>query len=115
MLVLAGTLVGLLAVGTMVLLVLGFAAFVDRRWKDGLISLAAGVGSLPIVMMILAGIARLLISADLWKDGAGPEVKARALAENISGLMNISVFGLPVGLFTGVALVWRRRARTGGR
>jgi len=115
MLVLAGTLLGLLVAGAVVLLVLGLAALVKRRWKNGSLTLALGVASLPIVMLMLASMAYLLIPRDLWTNGVGPEEKARASAENISSLMNISVFGPPLGLTAGIALVWRRRGREGAR
>jgi hypothetical protein len=115
MLVLAGTLLGLLAACSAAFFVLGSSALVDRRWKDGALRVAAAVASVPVVLSLLAWSARLLIPGDVWTDGAGPEVGARALAENISGLMNISVFGPPLGLIAGTALVWCRRGRKGAR
>ncbi len=64
-----------------------------------------------VMLLALAWTARSLITADVWTDEVPPEVKARFLAENMAGLMNVSVLGLPTGVAAGILLVWRRRVR----
>jgi hypothetical protein len=111
MLVVAGLVLATLAAGAAALMVLGLAACVGGRWKGALTSLAAGAGLFSVAAGLLTLTARLLLSTDVLTEGVGPERKARFLAENISGLMNVTVLGLPGGLFIGVLLLWRRRAR----
>ncbi len=111
MLVLAGILLALLSAGAVALLLLGFAAFVERRWRNGAIKLAAGAAAWVLVFLCLSGTAFLLMRTDTWTEGVDPQVKARVLADNISGLMNVTALGLPFGLVAGAILLWRRRAK----
>jgi hypothetical protein len=112
MLVLAGIVLAVLAAGASALQVLAIAAGVGGRWKAALITFLVASGSFIVVGVLLALTARVLLSTDVLTAGVGPEVKARFLAENISGLMNVTVLGLPGGLLIGILLVWRRRLRT---
>ncbi len=115
MLALAGILLAVMAAGSAALVVFGLAAFVDRRWRDGMIRFAAGSASMIVMGVALAWTARSLLSADAWTNDVAPEAKARFLADGISGLMNVAVLGLPAGAIGGALLVWRRRLRARAR
>jgi hypothetical protein len=115
MLVLAGIVLAVLAAGASTLLVLALAAAIGGRWKVALLALVVASGSFIVVGVLLALTARVLLSTDVLTAGVAPGVKARFLAENISGLMNVTALGLPGGLLIGILLVWRRRLRTRAR
>jgi hypothetical protein len=110
-LVLAGSLLAVLAAVATLLLVLGCVAWFNRQWQKGVLSIAGSVAATVILALSLTWAARSLISAEDWTNDIGPEGKARFLAENIAGLMDVTALGLPAGILAGALLVWRRRVR----
>jgi len=111
MLVLVGLLLAVMSAAAVALHVLGLAALVERRWRSAALKVGGGIVASMVVVVALGLAARLLMRGDLGVDGVPPEMKARALAENISALMNATALGIPTGLIAGILLVWRRRMR----
>jgi hypothetical protein len=112
MLVLAGVLIGLGIAASVVLVTEGILDAVARRWKRALLRAATGASLAVASVAVLGLAARLFIPPEVWI-GDEVEEKARALAENIAQLMNISVLGIPLGLIAAGVVVWRRRSRPG--
>jgi hypothetical protein len=110
-LVLAGSLLAVMAAVATLLFVLGCAALFNRQWQKGVLSIAASVASTVVLALSLTWAARSLISAEDWKNDIGPEGKARFLADSIAGLMDVTALGLPAGMLAGALLLWRRRVR----
>lgn len=109
MLVVVGVALGMLCSAAVALVVVGCVAVIYRRWKGGLLRIAAGVvGGLVVVVGLGLG-GRFLIPAEVWAADVGPELRARALGKNISQLMNVAVFGVPFGLVAGIVAAWRKR------
>jgi hypothetical protein len=109
MLILAGILIGFGIAASIVLVTEGILEAVERRWKRGMLRVAAGASLAAASVAVLGLAARLFIPPEVWVGGEVEE-KARALAENIAQLMNISVLGLPLGLIAAGVVVWRRRS-----
>jgi len=74
-----------------------------------MLRVAAGASLAAASVAMLGFAARWFISPEVWMGGEVVE-KARALAENIAELMNVSVLGLPLGLIAAGVLIWRRRS-----
>jgi hypothetical protein len=111
MLVLAGMLIGLGIAASVVLVTEGILDAVARRWRRAVLRVASAAALAVASVAVLGLAARLFIPPEVW---IGDEVqeKARALAENIAQLMNISVLGIPLGLIGAGVVVWRRRSRS---
>jgi hypothetical protein len=109
MLILAGVLIGLGIAASIVLVTEGILDAVGRRWKRAVLRVAAGAGLAVGSVAVLGLAARLFIPPEVWMEGEVEE-KARALAENIAELMNLSALGIPLGLAAAGVVVWRRRS-----
>jgi hypothetical protein len=85
-------------------------ALVCRRWRDGL---AVVFGAILLTACIaILGVAVMIGPNRMTEVEAEPAEKARVLGETISSLMNISCWGLPLGVAVGVARLIRRRSAT---
>jgi hypothetical protein len=115
MLVLVGTVLAVLVAVGVALVVLGLAASAERRWRVGAIHVVAGLALMFVAQVGLAGAAHQLIGPGALTKDISPDIRARVLAESISGLMNVAAFGVPAGLFGGILLAWRRRVRAKAR
>ncbi len=109
MLILAGVLIGLGIAASVMLVTDGILDAVARRWRRSMLRVVAGAGLAVGSVAVLGLAARLFIPPEVWMEGEVEE-KARALAENIAELMNISVLGIPLGLVAAGVVVWRRRS-----
>jgi Na+(H+)/acetate symporter ActP len=108
MLLVVGAALGLLLAGSAFFVVRGFVGLFRRRSKAAL-AVLGGVALFAVTVVLLVLASYLLGPSSLAE---GPE-KAHALAKNISTLMNLSFFGIPLGLVLG--LVAEIRARRPGK
>jgi hypothetical protein len=86
-------------------------AIFRRRWRAAW-GVIGGAGLLAFTFLLLAAAAYLLGPARLVGNEIDPSQRARVLAENISKLMNISIWGLPLGVLAALVAVFRDRRRT---
>jgi hypothetical protein len=115
MLALVGTVLAVLVAAGVALVVLGLAASAERRWRVGAIQVVAGLALMFVAQVVLAGAAHSLIGPGALTNDISPDIRARVLAESISGLMNVAALGVPAGLLGGILLAWRRRVRAKAR
>ena len=109
---LAGVVLGLVLAASAFLVVVGLVALFRRHWRASLATLL-GLGVFLGYCVLLAAIAYALGPAQMDGTKLDPSEKARVLAEIIAEQMNISVWGLPLGLLLGVAKVVRSVRRAG--
>jgi hypothetical protein len=111
MLLLVGTVLGLLVAGSAFLIVRGFVGLFRRRAKS--VMTALGGVALSAVTVVLLSLAAYRIGTtghgSALEDAAA---KASILARNISTLMNLSALGLPLGAFVALAVELRTRRRS---
>jgi hypothetical protein len=103
--------------GLTIALVLGISAFFGvgafsavfrANWKLAAIRVVAAAANLALAFILLSSAASALGRGAL-PGSVDPMQKARLLGENIACLMNISVFGLPLGLLAGLWSAFRDR------
>jgi hypothetical protein len=103
--------------GFTIALVLGISAFFGVRalsavfranWKVASVRVVAAAASLALAFILLSSAASALGRGALLGP-VDPSQKARRLGEIIADLMNISVFGLPLGLLAGLLSAFRDR------
>ena len=104
----AGAGLGLMLAASAAAFIAGLWALVRRRWRSAL-ALVFGMILLAGYLLTLGGVAFLLGPAQMSQFDSGPSEKARALGENISALMNVSCWGLLLGVTVGVVRVVRAR------
>ena len=101
---LAGAGLGVILVASAASTTIGVWALVCQRWREGLavvfgaILVAAYIPTLGVVAVMIGPSRMPEVSAE-------PAEKARVLGETISSLMNLSCWGLPLGVALGVARI----------
>ena len=86
----------------------GIAAWLQRRWKAGVDRVAFAIGWFVVALVTVSVVATRFVGAHAPK-AAGPEEKARLLAEIIAEHVNAGFLGLLLGLTLGALLEWRTR------
>src|SRR5690242_19384546 len=105
MLVLAGVLIGLGIAASVVVVTEGTLDAVARHWKRAVLRVGAGAGLAVGSVAMLGLAARLFTPPEVWIAEAVEE-KARAFAENIAEVMNLSMLGIRLGLIAAGVAVW---------
>ena len=102
----AGIGLGLVQAASMFFVVKGVGALLRKRWRSG-VAVLIGLGLFVAYTALLGTVAYVLGPMDLDGTMIEPSQKARILGENISELMSISVWGMPLGLLIGAVVAFR--------
>jgi hypothetical protein len=110
MLWLAGIGLALVLAVSLALVLKGLGGLSRGKWH-GAWAVLSGLGAFGVYILALGLLAFLLgsVSSEVESD---PSQKARILAENISDLMNISIWGVPLGLLFGGVAVFETLAKS---
>jgi hypothetical protein len=95
MLWIAGIGLGLVQGAAAFLVATGLGALMRKQWRSGF-ALVGGLGLFLAYAVLLGVLAIVLDPVDIDGTAVDPSHKARILGENISELMNLSVWGMPL-------------------